>query len=108
MLYGFHMVLTGSSAKTENMAISEEIRNYFSDIIKPLATNQFLEEMFSKLKEEIVSKFEQKLEQLMNRIDKFEGKLEKQANRISKFEGQIVLQKKMSDLLEIKCDNIKQ
>ena len=102
------MALTRSSAKTENMVMSEEIRNYFSDIIKPLATNQFLEEMFSKLKEEIVSKFEQKLEQLMNRIDKFEEKLEKQANRISKFEGQIVLQKKMSDLLEIKCDNIKQ
>ena len=102
------MALTRSSAKTENMVMSEEIRNYFSDIIKPLATNQFLEEMFSKLEEEIVSKFEQKLEQLMNRIDKFEGKLEKQANRISKFEGQIVLQKKMSDLLEIKCDNIKQ
>ena len=102
------MALTRSSAKTENMVMSEEIRNYFSDIIKPLATNQFLEEMFSKLKEEIVSKFEQKLEQLMNRIDKLEGKLEKQANHISKFEGQIVLQKKMSDLLEIKCDNIKQ
>ena len=102
------MALIRSSAKTENMVMSEEIRNYFSDIIKPLATNQFLEEMFSKLKEEIVSKFEQKLEQLMNRIDKLEGKLEKQANRISKFEGQIVLQKKMSDLLEIKCDNIKQ
>ena len=102
------MALTRSSAKTENMVMSEEIRNYFSDVIKPLATNQFLEEMFSKLKEEIVSKFEQKLEQLMNRIDKLEGKLEKQANRISKFEGQIVLQKKMSDLLEIKCDNIKQ
>ena len=102
------MALTRSSAKTENMVMSEEIRNYFSDIIKPLATNQFLEEMFSKLKEEIVSKFEQKLEQLMNRIDKLEGKLEKQANRISKFEGQIVLQKKISDLLEIKCDNIKQ
>ena len=102
------MVLTRSSGKTENMVMSEEIRNYFSDIIKPLATNQFLEEMFSKLKEQIVSKFEQKLEQLMNPIDKLEGKLEKQANRISKFEGQIVLQKKMSNLLEIKCDNIKQ
>ena len=102
------MVLTRSSGKTENMVMSEEIRNYFSDIIKPLATNQFLEEMFSKLKEKIVSKFEQKLEQLMNPIDKLEGKLEKQANRISKFEGKIVLQKKMSNLLEIKCDNIKQ
>ena len=57
LLHGFHMVLTRSSAKTENMAISEEIRNYFLDFIKPLATNQSLEEMFSRLKEEIVSKF---------------------------------------------------
>ena len=47
------MVLSRSSAKAENMAISEEIRNYFSDVIKPLAANQSLEEMFSKLKEEI-------------------------------------------------------
>ena len=97
LLHGFHMVLSRLSEKTENMAISEEIRNYFSDLIKPLATNQSLEEMFSKLKEEIVSKFEEKLEQQMNRIDKLEGKLEKQANRINELEGQIALQKNMSD-----------
>ena len=29
ILYGFHIVLTSSFAKTENMAISEEICNYF-------------------------------------------------------------------------------
>ena len=69
------MVLDGSSAKTENMAISEKIRNYFLDLIKPLATTQFLEEMLSKFKEEIVSKFEEKLEQQTNRIDKLEAKL---------------------------------
>ena len=108
MLHGFHMVLTRSSGETENMAISEEIRNCFSDLIKRLATNQSLEKMFSKLKEEIVSKFEEKLEQEMNRIDKLEGKLEKQANRINKLEGQIALQKNMSDQLEIKCDNNEQ
>ena len=66
ILYGFHMVLTRSSAKTENMATSEEIRNYFSDLIKPFTINQSLKEMFSKLKEEIMSKFEEKLEQQMN------------------------------------------
>ena len=66
------MVLTRSSAK-----ISEEVCNYFSGLIKALATNQSLKEMFSKLKEEIASKFEEKLEQQMNRIDKLEGKLEK-------------------------------
>ena len=64
--------------------------------------------MFSKLKEEIMSKFEEKLEQQMNQIDKLEKKLEKQANRFNELEGQIALQKKMSDLLEIKCDNNEQ
>ena len=73
-----------------------------------MATNQSLEEMFSKLKEEIMSKFEEKLEQQMNQIDKLEKKLEKQANRFNELEGQIALQKKMSDLLEIKCDNNEQ
>ena len=73
-----------------------------------MATNQSLQEMFSKLKEEIVSKFEEKLQQQMNQIEKLEGKLEKQANRINELEGQIALQKKMSDLLEIKCDNNEQ
>ena len=58
------------------MAISEEICNYFSDLIKPLATNQSLEEMFSKHKEEIVFKFEEKLEQQMNQIDRLNGKLQ--------------------------------
>ena len=41
-MYDFHMALTRSSAKTENMVMSEEIRNYFSDIIKPLANKSIL------------------------------------------------------------------
>ena len=49
------MVLTLSSAKTESMAISGEILN-FSDLIKPLATNQSLEKLFLKPKEEILKK----------------------------------------------------
>ena len=72
------MALTSSSAKIENMAISEEICNYFSDLIKLFALTQSLEEMFSKLKEEMVSKFEEKPEQQMNRIHKLEDKLERQ------------------------------
>ena len=38
--------------------------------------------MFSKLKDEIMSKFEEKFEQQMNQIEKLKGKLEKQVNRI--------------------------
>ena len=68
------------------MAISGEILN-FSDLIKPLATNQSLEKLFLKPKEEI---------------------LKKQAKPINALEGQIGLQKNMSDQLEINCDNNEQ
>ena len=72
------MALTSPSTKIENMAISEEICNYFSDLIKLFALTQSLEEIFFKLKELMVSKFEEKLEQQMNQIDKLEDKLERQ------------------------------
>ena len=52
------MVVTRSSAKITNMSVSQEIREYFSELVKPLATN----EMFKELKEEIISKFEEKFD----------------------------------------------
>ena len=56
------MVVTSSSPKSESMSeISEEICKYFSELIKPLATNTSLKEMFGKMKEEVISKFELKI-----------------------------------------------
>ena len=57
------MVVTRSSAEITNMSVSQEIRQYFSELVKPLATNEILEKMFKKLKEEIISKFEEKLDE---------------------------------------------
>ena len=57
------MVVTRSSAEITNMSVSQEIRRYFSELVKPLATNEILEKMFKKLKEEIISKFEEKLDE---------------------------------------------
>ena len=102
------MLSIRSSAKAEIMAISEEIRYHFSNLIKSLMTNKSLEEMFSKLNEEIMPKFDKKLELQMNRIEKPKGKLERHANRINELDGQMFLQKKMSDQLKIRCDNIEQ
>ena len=93
LLHGFHMVLARSSAKSENMAISEEIRSYFSDLIKPLATNQSFEEMFSKLKEEIVSKFEEKLEQQMNRIVNLRGNWRSRQIVLTSLKGKLLCRK---------------
>ena len=38
------MVVTRSSAKTTNMSVSQEIREYFSELVKPLVTNEILED----------------------------------------------------------------
>ena len=56
------------------MSVSQEIREYFSELIKPLATNEILGDMFKKLKEEI-SKFETKFAEQNRKIDELEGKL---------------------------------
>ena len=55
------MVVTHSSAKSEIMPdISEEIRKYFSELIKPSATNTSLKEMFDKMKEQIILNLSEK------------------------------------------------
>ena len=64
------MVLTRSPSKTKTIAISEEIRNYFSNPIKQLEITQTLEETFSLQK---------------NRLDQLEIKCDenKQCSRCS-------------------------
>ena len=88
------MVITRSSAKITNMSVSQEIYEYFSEIVKPLATNEILEDMFKKLKEEIISRFEEKFDEQNRKIDELAGKIAIQANTI--------------DQLIIKCDDNEQ
>ena len=88
------MVVTRPSAKTANMSVSQEICEYFSELLEPLAANEILEEMFKKLKEEIISKFEEKFHQQNRKIDELEGKIVIQTNTI--------------DQLIIKCDDNEQ
>ena len=77
------MVVTRSSAKITNMSVSQEIREYFSELVKPLVTNEILEsDMFKKLKVEIISKFEEKFDKQNRKIDELEGKIAIQANTI--------------------------
>ena len=40
------MVVTCSTAKITNMSVPQEICQYFSELVKPLATNEILEYMF--------------------------------------------------------------
>ena len=39
------------------MAISEEIKQFFQELVEPLVTNERLEEMLTKLNDKIVGKF---------------------------------------------------
>ena len=43
---------------SKNIVVSKEISDYFTKLVKPLVTMQRLEEMFGKLKEEIIERFE--------------------------------------------------
>ena len=88
------MLVTRSSAKTTNMSVSQEIREYFSELFKLLATNEILEDIFKKLKDEIVSKFEEKFDEQNRKIDELEGKIAIEANTL--------------DQLIIKCDDNEQ
>ena len=63
------MVVTLSSAKSESISdISEEIRKYFPELIKLLATNTSLKELFDKMKEEVIPKFGSKISEQNNKI----------------------------------------
>ena len=61
LINGFPMVIVARScARSEKMSVSQEFRDYFSELIESLATNECLEQMFQKLKEKIFTKFERR------------------------------------------------
>ena len=64
------------------MSVSQEIHEYFSELVKRLATNEVLEDMFKKFKEEIISKFVEKIDEQNRKIDELEGKIAIQSNTI--------------------------
>ena len=89
------MVATRSSVKSESISgVSKEIRDYFSELIKPLATNTGIKEMFDKLKEEILSKFETKIKE--------------QDDKIHELESRVVIQEQTINNLLVKCDDNEQ
>ena len=88
------MVSTRTSTKDKKMVVSKEISGYFTKLVEPLVTTQKLEEMFGKLKEEI--------------IERFEEKFTAQNQKIVDLEEKIALQEKKIENLSIKCDDNEQ
>ena len=54
------MVSTRSSTEDKKMVVSKETSGYFTKLVEPLVTTQRLEEMFGKLREEIIGRYEEK------------------------------------------------
>ena len=71
--------------------MSQGLRDYFSELIQPLATNECLEQMLQKLKEEIVTKFKEKFIEQNKKFDELEERVSFQENIINQ--------------LLIKCDD---
>ena len=65
------------------MSVLQELRDYFSKLIQPLATNERLEQMSQKLKEEIVTKFEERFIQQNKKTYELEERVSFQENPIN-------------------------
>ena len=86
------MVSTRSQSKS--MSITTEIRDYFENLVKPLVTNEKLEQMFKSFEEGLMKKIE--------------NKFKEQNSRIEKLESEIALKQNVIENLEIKCDDNEQ
>ena len=76
------VIITLSKSSGLNLSITVEVREYFSGLIKPLVTNKSLERRLYKFKEEIISKFEDKLREQNLKIQELESKIHLQENCI--------------------------
>ena len=80
------MVKTRSNnakAKEEKMTTpTEELKCYFEKLIEPLVTKNSLEELFNKLKDEIIKKIDGKISEQNAQIEKLESILTIHENTI--------------------------
>ena len=93
------MVGTRSSARIANMYVPQEIREYFSELVRRLVTNKIWEDMFKKLNEEIISKSEEKIDEQNRKIDKLEGKIAIQANKLTSSLSNVMTMNSIADVI---------
>ena len=63
------VITTCLSARSENASMSQRLRDYFSKLIQPLTTTVGLEEMFKKLKKEIITNLKKNLGNKRKKIE---------------------------------------
>ena len=64
-----------SGSHSIGISENQELRDSFSELIQPLVTNECLEQMFEKLKEEIVTMFEERFIEQNKKIDELQGRV---------------------------------
>ena len=67
------MVFTHSQLK--DMSITSQMREYFENLMKPLVTNETLEQQLKSFQDGLMKKIEDKLEEQNDRIEELESKL---------------------------------
>ena len=80
------VIITRSNSSGLNMSITAEVREQFDNLIKPLVTNKFLEELLYKFKEGIISKSENQLREQNLKIQELQSKIHSQENTFKKLE----------------------
>ena len=73
------------------MEVSNELKSYLLEIIKPLATNKYIEDIVNKMKADI--------------IQIFEDRFKEQEEKIISLEKKVTIQDNVIKRLQIECDN---
>ena len=61
--------------RSSNMAISNDVKNYFTGLVKPLATQEKIDIMFSEFKKDVLSKLEKHMKEQDDKIERLESLL---------------------------------
>ena len=89
----------------KSFSVNDDAKEYFENLIKPLATNDSLQEILNQFNERF-NQFEEEI------ISKFKTQISEQEERIIVLESSLALRQNTIDVLldkiEIKCDNNEQ
>ena len=78
VLHGFYMVNT----RSQTMSLNNEIKEYFAELIKPLATSESIEKLLAQFEEKITQKLNIKIAEQSVKIEELESTLAIRENTI--------------------------
>ena len=67
------------------MVVSKETKEYFSKLIEPLATNEYMNDLFEKFKNDVLVKLKTRINEQVKKIERLESQLALRQNTIDLF-----------------------